>query len=246
MKNIRIWEIDFLRGLAVIGMMIFHIYYVLNYKGLMALDLYSGAWNFLGNTIRNIFFLLVGVGMVLSLQRHQYKRIPIKTYYLRQIRKALLLLFIGGVITLASYLFVPESFVRYGVFSFLGTGVLLILPFISRPWILMIIGVFVLSFTYVFRGHIYIDSTLGYMLGFYPYFISSIDFFGIFPWVSALALGAFMAHFLYKKTKRTYLFPQNCPKVLVPFVWIGKYALWVYVLHLPLIFLGICFFQIVA
>ena len=54
----RFWEIDFARGLAVIGMIIFHALWQLNYFGYTTLSLYSGWLGLFQKIIAITFYFL--------------------------------------------------------------------------------------------------------------------------------------------------------------------------------------------
>jgi len=70
-KNLekRFWEIDFLRGLAIIMMILFHLLYDLNYFGEYNLNLHSGFWWYFARMTATIFILLVGISLTLSFSR---------------------------------------------------------------------------------------------------------------------------------------------------------------------------------
>ena len=57
----RFWEIDALRGVAIIMMVIFHTVFDLNYFGSYGFDLYSGLWFYVARATATIFIFLVGV-----------------------------------------------------------------------------------------------------------------------------------------------------------------------------------------
>ena len=62
----RFLELDFLRGLAVLGMMVYHAFFVLTFFGDWNFAMNEGWWEILANVVRFIFLSLVGVGMVIS------------------------------------------------------------------------------------------------------------------------------------------------------------------------------------
>jgi len=231
----RIWEIDLLRSLAVIGMIIFHIYYVLDYEKIASYNLFHEQWKTFGDIVRNSFFTIVGIGLVLSWQKQATKNVPRKAYYLRQIKKSIFLLFIGLVITFVSTKVTPDQVIRFGVLSFIGTGILLVLPVIGSPMRLLLLGIALLFIERQFGEVWSYESLWSYILGFYPRYWPSLDYFPIIPWTSSIALGGVLSHILFKDAKRRYSFPQNFPAVLIPLLWIGRNALWIYVIHIPLI-----------
>ena len=62
----RFWEIDFLRGIAVVMMIVFHSLYDLNFFHVYKMGLYSGFSLLFVYSIGCIFILLVGISLTLS------------------------------------------------------------------------------------------------------------------------------------------------------------------------------------
>lgn len=236
-KTQRIWEIDFLRALAVLGMICFHVLYILDFWDIKKTALFEGGWEFFGNTIRNLFFLLVGVGMVLSYQRHKASKKPSKEYYLKQLKKGGILIGIGLILTVLSLHFIPDQPIRFGVLSFIGSSMILLLPFIRSIRLLVLVVFLVLGAEYVLRDLWSHESFWSYILGFYPRYWPSVDYFSLIPWMSAVAMGALLGHVFFQESQRRYQFWTDSPKAIQPINWVGQKALWIYLLHLPVILL---------
>jgi len=64
--NKRFWEIDFLRGIAIVMMVVFHILYDFSFFGNFSFDVFSGFWFYFGKACAVLFLLLVGVSLVIS------------------------------------------------------------------------------------------------------------------------------------------------------------------------------------
>jgi len=233
----RIWEIDVIRALAVIGMVYFHFLFVLNYLNIHNFQLFEGPLEILGNIVRNGFFMVVGIGMVISLQRYQSNKKPLTGYYKKEIRKATSLILLGGVITVLSLIFTPEKVVRFGVLSFIGTTIILLLPLARSFWLLSILTIGVLLIEHNYGKTLQIESLLGYIIGFYPRYWPSLDYFPIIPWCASISGGGVLAYLFFKDGDRRYPFFQKPFFFLKPFVWIGQKALLIYLTHLPIILL---------
>ena len=65
-KHNRFWEIDLLRGIAILMMIVFHLFYDLNYFNVYKIELYSGFSLVFVYLIGTMFFLLVGISLALS------------------------------------------------------------------------------------------------------------------------------------------------------------------------------------
>lgn len=229
----RLWEVDLFRALAVIGMIVFHVYYVLDYLEIYETDLFHEDWKAFGNLIRITFFSLVGVSLVLSWQRQKACGKSAVDYYIRQSKRAVILIVIGSLITLLSAYITPEQMIRFGVLSFIGTGILLMLPLVTRWWLLAGAALVVWGIEWWFGPTWSHESLWAYILGFYPVYWPSLDYFPIIPWVSVIFLGGALAYGLYKDGQRKYTVPE-APVWIEPLCWIGQRALLIYILHLPI------------
>ena len=67
----RFWELDTLRGIAIIMMVLFHFLWNLNYFGFVEVSLYSGVWGLFQKATAGLFLLLVGT--VLTINYNRYK-----------------------------------------------------------------------------------------------------------------------------------------------------------------------------
>ena len=56
----RFWELDFLRGIAISMMVLFHFLWDLNYFNLINIQLYEGFWGLFQKATALFFLLLVG------------------------------------------------------------------------------------------------------------------------------------------------------------------------------------------
>ena len=67
MKVKRLWEVDVLRGIAIIMMVIYHILWGLNFAGVISFpQISTGFWRGFAYTTASIFIFLVGVSLTLS------------------------------------------------------------------------------------------------------------------------------------------------------------------------------------
>jgi len=76
------------------------------------------------------------------------------------------------------------------------------------------------------------ESLWSYILGFYPRYWPSLDYFPLEPWLASISGGALIASLIFEKAERRYPF-FNLPKFLQPVIWVGQKALWIYLLHIP-------------
>ena len=107
----RFWEIDALRGFAIINMIIFNYSFALSYLGIISLDLgieYAVA-------IASTFIFLSGISMTLMKNR-TFKRF---------LARGLSIFSWGLLITLVTFFAFPEAFIVFGILHFIGISIIL-------------------------------------------------------------------------------------------------------------------------
>jgi uncharacterized membrane protein len=239
----RIWEIDVLRALAVLGMIVFHWFYLLDYYQIQSIDLFNGGWEIFGDAIRYTFFAVVGAGLVLSYQSNRLKELSFWAFGIKKIKQGLTLLLLGGVITIFTLMVVPDQVIRFGVLSFIGAGMILLWPLVARWYLLLAFTLLVISIEFLFSEIWSHESLIGYILGFYPRYWPSLDYFPLIPWLASISAGALVASLIFKSGQRCYPW-FNQPLIMQPLVWVGQKALIIYLMHIPvsaglILFLGL-------
>lgn len=232
----RIEELDAWRGMAILGMVLFHILWGLDFFSLASFEMSTGAWDVFGDVVRWSFLLLVGIGTQLSYQRALSKGQTKHDFLLKNLQRGLVVFGCGLLVSLGTYLVFPRAFVLFGILHLIGMSILIIGPFVNWPKFLLILSVVVYGMTdYIHSFH----SSNRWLapLGVIDKSFSSLDFFPLFPWLAVPALGVFLGSIFYKEYQRQYPWPktinQQIPvKILT---WIGKRSLWIYMLHIPIV-----------
>ncbi|MDD8025017.1 MAG: heparan-alpha-glucosaminide N-acetyltransferase [Acidobacteriota bacterium] len=226
----RIWEIDFLRGLAIILMVAYHFGYDLTelagIKSVLgiAFDLQSGPFRIAVDVFAGLFVVLCGVSC--SLTRSNFRR-------------GLKLLGVALLVTAASYVFSPEETIHFGILHCLAVCILLYGATLEKAGPLKCLAaagiVFGLSFAVPLalrNTPIRFDWLLPFGLTSYAY--ASFDYFPLLPWFGVFLVGSAAGKKLY--ASRRSLLPKGRPVPL--FNAAGRYSLWIYVIHQPVL-LGI-------
>lgn len=99
----RFAEIDIARGLAVLGMILFHFFFDLNFFGVYPIDLNTGGWLLFARTIAFIFVFLAGISCVLF----SHRKGEGSTSRLRE--RGILIFLCGMAITLVTYIISPPT-----------------------------------------------------------------------------------------------------------------------------------------
>jgi tetratricopeptide (TPR) repeat protein len=123
----RFWEIDLLRGIAVVGMILFHLVFDLSYFGAFDLEVRSGLWLGLARSTAYLFILLVGVSLSLAAMRARVLY-PKEKLYLKLVRRGVGIFALGMAVTAVTYILFNEEFIIFGVLHFIGIAVVLAYP----------------------------------------------------------------------------------------------------------------------
>src|SRR5690606_13264345 len=116
----RLWQIDAVRGMAVVCMVFYHFMWDMMFFGLYPHDVTSGGWRLFARSVAITFLVLVGVSMVLTAQRKR----PAERN--RQwLERGAKVFGWGLLISVVTRIFLGEAFVLYGILHLIGTAFLL-------------------------------------------------------------------------------------------------------------------------
>ncbi|MBP3300099.1 MAG: DUF1624 domain-containing protein [Clostridia bacterium] len=248
LRKDRIFELDFLRGLALTMMCLDHFAYDLVYAPLWFSDANTTAiytmkeigesivfsdWRFaLHYIFATLFFLLAGIGSALT--KHHGKRIL-------QIGSAALIITFATVVL--DLLFRMKSTILFGVLSVMAVGAVLcwIASLFGEKrgkWIALGVGVLFVVIGFCLRW--YEAPTLKYF-GWEDFFSVAFgtlrygaDWFPIFPCAGVILIGYFLGKTLYQNKQS--LFPALRGKKDYVFGPIGRKSLWIYLFHQPVLY----------
>lgn len=236
MKN-RYTSLDILRALALISMIIFHTVWDLVY--IFRIDM---PW--FKNDIGEIWqqsimwtFVLIS-GYCFSLGKKRLKR-------------AITVIICSVIISVVTFVFMPENLILFGVLCFMGTAMLIAIPLdkIFRK-IPAVCGFTISAILFALTKNIVEReiSLLGFelfqvpyflyknhftaFLGFPPYGFTTADYAPIIPWIFLFFCGYFLFRLSEKKDWLKHLSFVSCK----PLEFIGRNTLWIYMIHQPVIY----------
>lgn len=232
----RFAEIDLLRGAAVLGMILFHFLFDLNFFGIYPTDLDSGAWFAFARLTAFAFVFLAGLSCVLFSHRKGEGSAP------RLRLRGLLIFLFGLAVTLVTYLAYPSYAILFGALHLIGLSIFLSPYFIHRPTFSLVAGLVVLCVGILFSlAPFSIYSP--HLTGLFPFPFSTFDYFPIFPWLGVFLLGVWAGNRWYDQgTPRPPLGWKTIHGVWKPLQWIGQHSLLIYLIHQPLLLAAIYFF----
>ena len=226
----RYYEIDIIKSIAVILMVVFHFYYIyyLIGKPLVNMDNKILVWSSIIS--HTLFIFLFGINLSLSYNKNENK----SEYYEKQIQKSIIYLFIGTIISFVSYKLIPNKFIFFGIFQFFSLSILISQPFVTNEFT-SIIGLVIFSLLNLLQKNRYKNNLINNIIGLNTNF-NSIDYFPFIPYFIYVLLGITVGHLVYKKGKRSidldYLDKKvENSKLLQFLIYIGQNSLIIYVLH---------------
>lgn len=204
-------------------MILYHFVYDLDSFTSSSIQVDSWYWFLEGKISAVLFIFLAGVSSGFS-------RNPL--------RNALKILGWALVISLATYVAMPESYVRFGILHFLGVMALLYPFFQKRSTAFLSIY----SALAIILGFIFMNTTISgpWLLPFgiyYPGF-STIDIYPLFPYSGVSALGILFYRMKYASTDRQVSF--SLPPIIEK---MSKHSLLIYLIHQPILLVGIFLVQ---
>ncbi len=232
----RIWLLDELRGLSILLMILHHAAYDAKYMFGVDLPVDSIVVYVLHVIFASLFVLISGAACRLT---HS------------NLRRGAVCFGCGLVITLATWLVMPESVVVFGILHMLGIAMMLfalLRPALDRlkPAAGMVVfgllAVLTCRVQYGFFGVPYLlewrlpdalySTNFLFLLGFpSPTFFSG-DYFPLIPWLFVFIAGSYIGVYLKQRRCPKFFYKLHCKPLAV----IGQNTLVIYMLHQPVIY----------
>ena len=218
-SNQRYGEVDVLRAIAIVLMVLFHLVYDLKEFAELNIDYQAPLWFFIGKTSALLFIFISGLSSGFSSS---------------PVRRGLIVLFYGMVITVVTYLFMKEEYVRFGILHFLGVTMILspIIFRLSSRTLWGLVGSFALL-GFWFKGQV-LKTSLFLPFGLMYDGFSSLDYYPLFPYLAVTILGILAYRRFYaRQTEPPVPFRLNFELAK----WLSRNSLGIYLIHQPMILL---------
>lgn len=268
-KKERIFELDALRGLAVIAMIIDHFLILVSFSAgyggwcMMIFKNYNDIDSSFINTLVKIadtfemstfrevchyifvtlFLTICGISC---------------TFSKSNVKRGIKIIGAGLIVTLATVIISKvsgdEFYIIFGILSTLGISVLLYAlceKIYDNKWLFLIIGCLIILWGFLINWwdaprlnnihELNFSNIIKMILG---YVIYGEDCFGLVPCTGVVFIGAFIGKTLYKDRKTKV--PKLKGKWVRPFTFVGTHALWVYLLHQVLAVIIIFLLYVIA
>lgn len=221
----RIWELDALRGICILGMVVVHFFFDLGYFGSVSLTLPQ--WFLFIREYGHVLFVLIS-GICATLASRSFQRGV--TVFGAGLLISYVTMFMDQILGLSNMR------IWFGILHMLGICMMLYPLFKRLPhWALAVFGVafIILGFWFeTFTVSVDYLFPLGLRSG--RVFTGS-DFFPIFPGFGWFLFGAFLGKTVYRK-KQSLLPRINAENAVLRFFRLcGKHSLLIYLAHQPIL-----------
>jgi uncharacterized membrane protein len=233
-QRVRFWEVDFLRGMAIVLMVLFHMVFDLNYFGVYEVELATGFWFYLARFTALLFLLLVGVSLTLS---HTRARLlgQEDRFRFRLMKRGLWILSLAMGVTLVTYLFIGRGFIIFGVLHLIGISLLLAYPFLRLHGVNFILGLLLILVGSVLQS-LSVDFPWLLWLGLAPMDFHSVDYFPLLPWFGVILIGVAFGDLFYQGYRRRIPAPDLAGSSLIRWLaFLGRNSLAIYLAHQPVL-----------
>ncbi|MCX6667386.1 MAG: heparan-alpha-glucosaminide N-acetyltransferase [Euryarchaeota archaeon] len=231
----RFWEIDLLRGIAILMMIIFHLFYDLNYFNVYKVELYSGFSLIFVYLIGTMFFLLVGISLTLSYSRTK-NNLTKKNLQLKYLTRGFGIFGLGLLVTLATWIYLGgKGFVVFGVLHCIGLSIIFAYPFLRFRYQNLVLGIALISAGIILKNLTF-DFNWLLWLGFTPSNFYTVDYFPLLPWFGVVLIGIFIGNSLYQNNVRKFKLKDRSQFIVVRFTcFLGRHSLIIYLVHQPIL-----------
>ena len=177
----RFWEIDALRGIAIILMILYHLVFDLNYFSLYTTDLDSLPVLLFLYPVSTTFLLLVGISLTISYSRAQQK-LTERQLQVKFLKRGTSVFGLGLLITLVTWVYPHDGYIVFGVLHCIGLSILLVYPLIRFRNFPLVLGVLCIILGIILRVTVIVDFTWLLWLGFVPKHFYTLDYYPLLPY----------------------------------------------------------------
>ncbi|ORE96968.1 heparan-alpha-glucosaminide N-acetyltransferase [Jiella pelagia] len=232
--------VDVWRGLAIIGVVLYHFGWDLNFFGFISpAVMFSGPVTIFARALAGSFMFLAGVSLVLAHESNVRWR-----KFLVRLAK---LVAAAAAISIITYVLFPEGFIYFGILHAIALASVLGLAFLPLPTGLILLAALVMLAAPFFFETSTFDTRILAWIGFAANPPMANDFVPVFPWFGVTLAGMGCTRLFLSRQTAGHTSQKPAEGALTrALVWIGKRTLPIYLLHQPLLFGGFVAFTRLA
>jgi uncharacterized membrane protein len=231
-EHVRYWEIDALRGVAMLLMTAFHLTWdLVNYR-VVDVNMGREPWPSFSRIIATMFLSLSGISLVISYYRGGKER-GFTKYLLRGLK----VFGLEMVVPLTTYVAIRNQFVIFGILHLIGFSIVAAYPFLprQRKWVSLLVGLALIA----------VGIAINRRTTSFPWLIWlginqrgrwMADWYPVLPWYGLVLVGISAGHALYPGARRRFDLPDwSGLPVIAQLCFLGRHALLYYILHQPVL-----------
>ena len=176
----RFWEIDVLRGVAIILMIVYHLIFDLTFFGVYPVDIWSLPLRLFRYPVGTLFLLLVGVSLTISYAR-AYENLTRQQLRRKFILRGLFIFAGGMVITAATWLYLRDGYIVFGVLHCIGLSIILAYPLIELRMSSLFLGIVCIVSGIYLQAMVTVGFPWLLWLGFIPHNFYTLDYYPLLP-----------------------------------------------------------------
>jgi uncharacterized membrane protein len=239
-KSDRLWEIDSLRGIAIILMVAYHFVFDLNFYRLYSTDIYSLSAHLIVYPVGSLFLLLVGISLTLSYSRVE-PDLTKNQLRMKFLKRGAGIFGLGLLITLVTWVYPHDGFIVFGVLHCIGLSILLAYPLIRYRIPALVLGIVLIVVGVVLQVMVTVGFPWLVWLGVVPTSFSTLDYYPLLPWFGMVLIGVFIGNSVYKNSTRCFQLKDHSQSIAVRILsFLGRYSLIIYLAH-QLIIVGLLY-----
>lgn len=262
-QGARFWEVDAMRGVAIITMIVYHTMWDLWYwRVLPDVVLWEGFWRYWQRFTVGTFLILVGVSLTLVYRRERERRGPGVRLFPKFLARGLKIFGLGMVITLVVTV-AGVGYVDFGILHLIGISTILAYPLLRFTWLNLALWVAFSAAgkwleTIHFDGRwlsvpigasvfvFFLDGRWLTPFGVTPTRYPAVDFFPLIPWFGVVLLGVWFGNWFYVGNQRRVPLPAWGDVAPIRGLrFLGRHSLTIYLIHQPLILLVLALLGVV-
>lgn len=241
-EKLRLWEIDFARGFALVAMILYHLIYNINML-LIKLPIIKANWDLGSSLIGGAFLCISGCSLWIGVQRNRIKS------FSDAFRSGGKVFLFGTAISVFSLFNILPGVIYFGILHSIGISIILGYFFLSFKSLNILLGSVLLV------GGLYFFSAMqgGHNIwliwsGFRPSrYAEMLDYYPLIPWFGPFLIGIGLGSLLYSSGDNRFSFPKL--EKSLPFQVItrmGRHSLLIYLIHAPILFLTVYLVKLVV
>lgn len=231
----RLQFLDFIRGIAIGLMFIYHLSFGLAQIGYLKIHFSTDLfWISFRSLIVFLFLALVGIGLYLA----NRNKLNLRSY----LKRLLLLLVYFSLITLFSHIIRPNYYVFFGILHLIFVSSILGLLFVRFYWTNLVVGLVIICCGIFIRLNSLNYPALQW-IGMNTAKPITDDYAPLLPWFGLVLIGVFIGKTLFEKYQLKSLHNWQAKNWFTRLTcWAGRYSIHLYFVHFQLFYVLVYLF----